>query len=681
MSEPTHPDSFAPEPVPDDSPAEGQSDTAEGADLVQQGHDDAAAEPDSAEPADTADPMEPEESDSVTHPADSAPSASSAESAESALSPASTSSEESAEGSAEHAADEPDPEADTSSDEADPEVGGTSTPHEQIVAEGPNEADAADDRQDGPTQEPLAEPPARTGIAPIVNAPSGPDEGLNGFLDSVDQWAKDWWAMYRIRRARQKVLAARAAEEQPAEPASDDAEAPAPTAPAQSAPGGHRARHTSSTPRPQSRPGDSSRVGLPKPPPAEQRPADQLFTGSIPTVAENSESPAADAPPAVDESDQTTVLPAYRGDEPAAPAASDQRPELDEQRRRTVITQKATAIEKATSESTPAPYGGSGHIGAGSTQYFYEPADDEEDLYTYIPPYSLPSRDADPEPTRWDLARRMFVSLGALAAAVSTVWMFGWFSPGPENPAILTQNGLQEAYADGWFSGELALLSPDHNWYWIWPLITLVLVVHAIYQWTASQRSTPRQQRTGWLVGTATCLMLVLTAALHGGLFTLAAISAAAIAVVLTQAVRQFNLYTARSETERRLTDDVIGLFFGFGLIQAMSTLSVWLTQQGWNVPGIPAAFWALAGLLLFIWTAAFYSMTERGRITIALGLAWGLFWLVFPRILGEVTSVWVALGAALGAFIVILCTQSRRYRINHAERRAAMGRPLEDII
>lgn len=44
-------------------------------------------------------------------------------------------------------------------------------------------------------------------------------------------------------------------------------------------------------------------------------------------------------------------------------------------------------------------------------------------------------------------------------------------------------------------------------------------------------------------------------------------------------------------------------------------------------------------------------------------------------------TSVWIAIGAAMGAFIVILCTQSRRYRINHAERRAAMGRPLEDII
>ncbi|WP_258933587.1 hypothetical protein [Nesterenkonia pannonica] len=35
-----------------------------------------------------------------------------------------------------------------------------------------------------------------------------------------------------------------------------------------------------------------------------------------------------------------------------------------------------------------------------------------------------------------------------------------------------------------------------------------------------------------------------------------------------------------------------------------------------------------------------------------------------------------MAVGAAISAFIVILATQSRRHRINHAERRAAMGLP-----
>lgn len=328
--------------------------------------------------------------------------------------------------------------------------------------------------------------------------------------------------------------------------------------------------------------------------------------------------------------------------------------------------QKAQAIEDAT-----AGYGAAAR---------WESADDEEDLYTYIPPYNLPSRDPDPQPTRLDFARRIFVTVAALAAVVSAAWMFGWIGEADE-PAVLSGNGLAEHYSSGWFSGELALLSPDHNFYWLWPPIVVGLVIHAGFQWNLTQEATPRQRRSGWLIGTASLLTLVATACLHFGWFTLMVVVSVPITLLLVDAVRQFNLHTARTTVERRLTDGVIGLFFGFSLVHAMSSVSVWLTVHNWHIPGVPPLLWAGIGLFTCVWIAAFYAMTERGRITIALALGWGMFWLIFPRILGEATSVWVAIGAAMGAFIVILATQSRRHRINHAERRAAMGRPLEDII
>lgn len=567
-------------------------------------------------------------------------------------------------------AEEADPEAETEPEDESESVDEVEVPEESIGSE-PETSDTEDESasaQEEQAPEPGPEPELRTGVAPIINVPAEQDKSLGGFFDTLDERAKNWWETYQIRQARKKVLAAKSAER---EAAKKDAEETAAAA--------HRAReHEHESVLPGEAPATSTpQLGLPKPPPAEERPAGQLFTGSIPVIAAQDDQPRTPAGPVGDE-DQTTVIPAYRDPEPA-PLVSSGDPE--EQRRRTVIAEKAEAIERATSESGSAPYAEAGYIGASYRQDYYEPADDEEDLYTYIPPYNLPSRDADPEPTQWDLARRIFVTAGALAAVLSALWMFGWFSSSEESPAILTQSGLQETYAEGWFSGEQALLSPDHHWYWLWPLVALGLVIHALYQWRPSQQSTPRQQRTGWFVGASSGLMLVLTAALYAGNFTLTAISAAGIAIALTLTVRQFNLYTARSDTERQFTDDVVGLFYGFSLIQVMSALSVWLTQRGWDIPGVPTLFWALGGLVLAVWIAAFYSMTERGRISIALGLAWGLFWLVFPRILGEVTSVWIALGAALGAFIVILCTQSRRYRINHAERRAAMGRPLEDII
>ena len=304
-------------------------------------------------------------------------------------------------------------------------------------------------------------------------------------------------------------------------------------------------------------------------------------------------------------------------------------------------------------------------------------ADEEDDLYTYIPPYNLPSRDPDPEPTGMDLLRQIYVSIGALAAVASALWVGGLFSGSVVTPFA----GGLGSHMEGLFSGERALLSPDANFYWLWPLIALGLILHAVFQWTTTQISTPRQRRSGWLVGTASLLMLGWTAAVQTGQLSLATLAALAVSLALVDAIRQFTFYTARTSTERRFTDGVVGLFTGWALVAAMSSISIWLTAMQWHVPGFPAVLWALIGLVICIWFAAYYSMTERGRITIALGMGWGMLWLVFPRLLSDVVSVWVAIGAAMGAFVVILATQSRRHRINHAERRAAMGRPVDDII
>lgn len=540
-----------------------------------------------------------------------------------------------------------------------------------------------------------SEPEPDSAPEPSASAPTSHDQGLSGFFDTLDERARIWWVDFTARRAEKKRQARLRRDEQAAQDHSNQGTQSARHAPgtrtyshdypdpsASTAGYAHTATvdNTGDPDAPQDR-------GLPLPP--TERPAHQLFYGSIPMV-EAVPPPVAPAGPASSlrtqdseiSAEETTVLPAYQdpgteqgasAPEPyatpwgySAPAPPPRvRHALDEQRRREVIVQKARAIEDATAQYTS------------SAQF----ADDEEDLYTYIPPYNLPSRDPDPEPTTKDLVRRIWVSVAAAAAVVSAMWMMGWLFVASGEPAILAGSGLKEHYAQGWFSGEHALLSPDYAVYWLWPVIALGLTGHAGFQWTSTQISTPRQRRSGWLVGGAAFLMVPITAALYHGLFTVMLLCSMVAAALLLDAMRQFNLYTARSTIERRFTDGIAGLFFGFCLVQATSAVSVWLTAHGWHVPGIPALLWAGIGLFICVWVAAYYAMTERGRIMIALGLGWGMFWLIFPRLLGEVTSVWVAIGAAMGAFIVILCTQSRRHRINHAERRAAMGRPLEDII
>ncbi|WP_258933586.1 hypothetical protein [Nesterenkonia pannonica] len=54
--------------------------------------------------------------------------------------------------------------------------------------------------------------------------------------------------------------------------------------------------------------------------------------------------------------------------------------------------------------------------------------------------------------------------------------------------------------------------------------------------------------------------------------------------------MRQFNQHTSRSLSERRLTDDAVGAFFGFALVQAASAVSVRLTSWGWDIPGVSPA-------------------------------------------------------------------------------------------
>ncbi|WP_261623947.1 hypothetical protein [Nesterenkonia marinintestina] len=331
-----------------------------------------------------------------------------------------------------------------------------------------------------------------------------------------------------------------------------------------------------------------------------------------------------------------------------------------EERRRAVILEKAAAIEAVAEQERR------------EAQDRADSGVDDDGAYTYVPPYNLPSRDPEPRPRTTDLVRQAVVSLGFVGAVTSVLMMWD---------AGMFVGGAFDTIVDGWYSGQQALLTPSHWFYWFWPVVVVTLIGHTVHQWSTSQISTPRQRRTGWLVALSSLMMLVWVLAVRADNLTVAALSALAAALALIDSIRQFTLRTARNSGERRLTDGPVGLFTGFAMVHAMGSLSAWLTAHNIHIPVVSDTLWALAGLAVCIWLGSLYSMTERGRITIALGLGWGMFWLVFPRLLSDLQSVTVAIVAAMGAFIIILATQSRRHRINYAERRAAMGRPVDDII
>ncbi|MEW1981633.1 hypothetical protein AB0333_12025 [Citricoccus sp. NPDC079358] len=336
------------------------------------------------------------------------------------------------------------------------------------------------------------------------------------------------------------------------------------------------------------------------------------------------------------------------------------RASLPEWRHRDRIVEKAQAIEASTVRRTRP---------VAATEPELAPAP-----HGYIPPYNLPSREADPAPTSLDLLRRVTVTAAYLAFVLGGVYGLGFLGEDATGPWL---HDLHQ----GRFAGGFSMLSMAFWHQLIWPVLWVALGIYTVHQWLPSQASADRQRATGWrvaaaLVATVAWFVLARTGVMLGvELFVWLALG-----YLLVDSVHQLNLYTARSRMERAITDGMIGLFTGWALIFAATNASVWLQSLGVNLLWIPGPVWAVLTLVVVVWGTAMMSMTERGRISIALGLSWGLAAILVPRLVGSMTSVWVAIVAAMGLFMVLLATENRRYRINHAEHRAALGHEVDEF-
>lgn len=335
------------------------------------------------------------------------------------------------------------------------------------------------------------------------------------------------------------------------------------------------------------------------------------------------------------------------------------RASLPEWRHRDRIVEKAQAIEAATVRRSRPPVAtldrGPAPAPAG-----------------YIPPYNLPSLEPDPAPSFPDLVRRVAVTVAYAVFVLGGVYgLLGQDATGP---------WLHELH-EGRFRGGFSMLSmaPWHQF--IWPLLWVAMGIYTVHQWLPSQAAADRQRATGWRVAGAMVLAVVwLVIARTGVLLGVELFVWLALGYLLVDSIHQVNLYTARTRAERAVTDGMIGLFTGWALIFAATNASIWLQSLGVNLLWIPGSVWAVLTLVVVVWGASFLAMTERGRIPIALGLSWGLAAILVPRLVGSMTSVWVAIVAAMGLFVVLLATENRRYRINHAEHRAALGHEVDEF-
>ncbi|NIH71992.1 hypothetical protein [Auritidibacter ignavus] len=324
---------------------------------------------------------------------------------------------------------------------------------------------------------------------------------------------------------------------------------------------------------------------------------------------------------------------------------------LPEWRRRDRIVEKAQAIEakQAQLRTDQTDTGDDAHdpLGLG-------------DGSGYIPPYLLPERQ-DPQPERLDSVRRVIVTIAWVLFVIGGLVGLGWI--GGTEPLSQVNDGAYHSSA--------TLLSMA-NWHVaIWPVLWIATGLYTVHQWTPSQRSASRQRRTGWLMANAMFALALWFALVHIEPWGLEIIVWILLCALLVTAVRNLNLHTSRTQGEQLFTDAPIGLLTGWALVFMASQL---LTVAGiWDVLHLlwlPESVWAIVILMALMLFVPMVSMTERGRVVIVVGMAWGLAAIIGVRLFGSNPSVLIAAVALLGGFVVLLATENRRWRIAQAEKR-----------
>ena len=216
-----------------------------------------------------------------------------------------------------------------------------------------------------------------------------------------------------------------------------------------------------------------------------------------------------------------------------------------------------------------------------------------------------------------------------------------------------------------------SLLAPAASVWWMWLPVTAAWLGYALYQWLPRQRQNPRHERFGWLVLASQVLAFAWLLAVSGETAgALLAVAAAQVAVGLV-AVHSMNIHPPASGTEGILADAPLGVSLAAGVLSLVAVLAFILTRAEADLAGWGGTVWALIGLITVLVGITMICMTDRGHLSLALAMVWGLSCIAFERLTGAPDSISIGVGAAVAAFLVLVSAGSRRHQVDHERRRA----------
>ncbi len=296
-----------------------------------------------------------------------------------------------------------------------------------------------------------------------------------------------------------------------------------------------------------------------------------------------------------------------------------------------------------------------------------------------IPGYTpaAPEEPAGPATVR-DRRGQLVLTLAWAAFVLAGVWGLGLFRFVPGLDAL--DAGPYPAAGDGRHGSGATVFSlfPLHPV--IWPVLWLLTGLHVARQWGPGQGAAPRHRRTrGPMAGAllALALWFPLAVLVPWGLESVLWLVALAL---MLGAVRRLGARPAAGRLARLAEDGAPGALLGTLLAGAPTALAATLHAWGVHVGRFPTELVAALVLLTLLPGAVRLVLGGRGRMGVAVGMAWTLLCLALPRLLpsplGAQQSASVGLVAAFGALLLLTAAAVRRSWVRQIERDAAR-RPL----
>lgn len=254
-----------------------------------------------------------------------------------------------------------------------------------------------------------------------------------------------------------------------------------------------------------------------------------------------------------------------------------------------------------------------------------------------------------------DLARRLTVTLAAIACALGTAMGFG-----------LIGTRVEES-AGGALAADATLIAPAGPAFSIWSVIYIGLLGYVIWQWLPAHATDPRARQTGWWAAASLVLnggWLLVTQ--WGWLWASVAVIVTLFAVLLVIAVRLTRVQP-RGVADRIVLDGTFGLYLGWVAVAVCANLAATLVEFGAPATGTGpevATVALLAGVLaLGWWFSTRFAATVRWPIAAA--MAWGIAWVAYGRLAPEAdpTSTLVGIVAIVAAVGVLIGAVGRALR------------------